>query len=57
VKYILAPGFLPEFERLPPHHRAPFFAAIKEINAAYARRGELAVRWRRIGDHRIYENP
>jgi hypothetical protein len=101
VKDTLAPGFLAEFDRLPTPHRALFLAAIRQINIAYAQRGdrtiprwparlrikkmagpddlwemtwsfagpdgratfefitvdgELAIRWRRIGDHRIYEN-
>lgn len=102
MKYSSTERFLADFARLTHAEKALFRAAYREINTAYARRGnrplpdwpaslrvkkvrdlpgvwemtwsfagpdgratfefieidgEPAIRWRRIGDHRIFERP
>lgn len=102
MKYSSTEGFIAEYQHLTPGERALFRAAFRQMNAAYARRGdralpqwpaalrikrmrgvtdlwemtwsfagpdgratfefitidgELAIRWRRIGDHRSFERP
>jgi hypothetical protein len=102
LKFQASPTFRTDYEKLSDDEKQLFKAAVRELNQAYARRGdrplpdwpgnlrvkavrdadgvfemtwsyrrpdgratfefidlgdEPAIRWRRVGDHRIFQNP